>query len=388
MIRRHIFLGALPVLLLVVGIQQLARFGTTAHNLTSEEFQQVSLQLSEPSGFFGTDNLVSNETSYLHVSPRIEELAAAGQAYIGVGPDQNFTYIAQSRPAVAFIIDIRRDNLLQHLYFKSLFRQSADRWDYLSGLFGRVVPKTFKRSASANAADLVRLFKALPADKAFFEAHLQKLWNSLRRRFPALVTETDRVKVHAIASAFFIDGLDVRYEIPGRRMFTFFPSYAQLMVETDLEGELGHYLNSEEDFQFLKRMQRGNRIIPVVGNFGGYKALRSIGAELRKRGFKVSVFYLSNVEFYLFRSHTFRKFIDNVRQLPLDEDSLLIRSYFNNWFGTWRTHPFAVPNYFSTSLTQRIQRFLELDRTVPYYNYWDLVTRDYLGAPARPSPAL
>jgi hypothetical protein len=34
--------------------------------------------------------------------------------------DQSFSYIAAIRPAVAFMIDIRRDNLLMHLMFKAL----------------------------------------------------------------------------------------------------------------------------------------------------------------------------------------------------------------------------------------------------------------------------
>ena len=78
-------------------------------------------QLSERGGYFDTDNLISNEKSYLHVIPALRDGGVTGGAYIGVGPDQNFSYIAQVRPAIAFIVDIRRDNLLLHLLFKALF---------------------------------------------------------------------------------------------------------------------------------------------------------------------------------------------------------------------------------------------------------------------------
>src|SRR5687768_12006813 len=104
--------------------------------------------LSEPPGYFDTDNLISNERSYLDVMPALRALPAGG-AYIGVGPDQNFTYIAATRPAIAFIVDVRRDNLLLHLLFKALFQLSSSRPDYLSLLFGLPPPAAFKADGAA-----------------------------------------------------------------------------------------------------------------------------------------------------------------------------------------------------------------------------------------------
>src|SRR5471030_874151 len=90
-------------------------------------------QLSEPEGVFDADdNLITNERSYLHVMPALHDSGATGGAYIGVGPDQNFSYIAQVRPAIAFIVDVRRDNLLLHLLFKALFELSPTRAEYLA----------------------------------------------------------------------------------------------------------------------------------------------------------------------------------------------------------------------------------------------------------------
>jgi len=97
-------------------------------------------ELSEPEGAFDTDNLISNERSYLHVVPALRNGGVKGGAYIGVGPDQNFSYIAQVRPAIAFIVDIRRDNLLLQLLFKALFAEAPTRIDYVMLLFGRAPP--------------------------------------------------------------------------------------------------------------------------------------------------------------------------------------------------------------------------------------------------------
>src|ERR1700730_18030138 len=96
--------------------------------------------LSERGCFYDIDNLNSNERSYLHVVPALREAGVTGGAYIGVGPDQNFSYIAQVKPAIAFIVDLRRDNLLLHLLFKALFSMSDTRAEYLSLLFGRPIP--------------------------------------------------------------------------------------------------------------------------------------------------------------------------------------------------------------------------------------------------------
>src|SRR5215210_2847962 len=107
---------------------------------TAQSFAARVERLSEEGGDFDTDNLISNERSYLDVIPALKAAGVSGGAYIGVGPDQNFSYIAQIRPAVAFIVDIRRDNLLLHLLFKALFSLSRTRVEYLALLFGRAVP--------------------------------------------------------------------------------------------------------------------------------------------------------------------------------------------------------------------------------------------------------
>src|SRR5258707_607516 len=76
--------------------------------LSDSAFAELSSQVSEPGGFFDTDNLISNEDSYLHAITTLQQLGIHGGAYLGVGPDQNFSYIAAIQPQIAFIVDIRR----------------------------------------------------------------------------------------------------------------------------------------------------------------------------------------------------------------------------------------------------------------------------------------
>ena len=108
--------------------------------LTDQEFWKLSTDLSEPNGYFRSDNFLSNETGFQWVIPELKRRIPPGGVYLGVGPEQNFTYISALKPAMAFIIDIRRGNLHEHLLYKALFEMSADRAEFLSRLFSRKRP--------------------------------------------------------------------------------------------------------------------------------------------------------------------------------------------------------------------------------------------------------
>jgi hypothetical protein len=94
------FMRATPtralVVLLLAGI--LGGASAAEHRAQSPSpFAAQIASLSEPAGYFDTDNLISNERSYLQVLPDLGRRNVRGGAYIGVGPDQNFTYIAPPR---------------------------------------------------------------------------------------------------------------------------------------------------------------------------------------------------------------------------------------------------------------------------------------------------
>src|SRR5947209_470652 len=95
--------------------------------LSDVEFWKLSSESSEPDGTFRSDNLVSNESYFQYVIPSLNRTTKPGRVYLGVGPEQNFTYIAALKPAMAFIIDIRRGNLDLHLLYKAVFELSKDR---------------------------------------------------------------------------------------------------------------------------------------------------------------------------------------------------------------------------------------------------------------------
>ena len=128
----------------------------------------------------------------------------------------------------------------------------------------------------------------------------------------------------------------------------------------------------EERLERLERMQAEDRIVPVVGDLAGEHALAAVGADIARRGLVVSVFYTSNVEFYLMQDRTFGRFAATASALPRDEKSVIIRSLFRS------SHPQAVPGYVSTQILQTLDRFASEHRSGGLRTYRDVVLKGAL----------
>jgi hypothetical protein len=342
----------------------------------SKSFAALIERLSEPAGYFDTDNLISNERSYLHVMGELERLGVRGGAYIGVGPDQNFSYIAQVRPAIAFIIDIRRDNLLQHLLFKALFALSQNRIEYLSLWLGRPLPDNPAAWGDQPIDALVAHVDGPPADAERNTAIGDAIWNSVSS-FGLPLSEGDSATIRRFHRAYVEAGLGLRFHSFNRPPLPDYPTLEQLLLEQDLSGQLTSYLASETSFQYVKSLEDTDLVVPVVGDLGGEHALAAVGSFLTERGLKLSALYTSNVEFYLMRQGSFDRFSENMLRLPRDDRSVIIRSYFNRGFG--RVHPQYMPGYRSTQLMQTVSSFADEYSSGGYPTYWDLVTKHSIG---------
>jgi hypothetical protein len=108
------------------------------------------------------------------------------------------------------------------------------------------------------------------------------------------------------------------------------PSYVVMMTSTDLAGRTWSYLATEDNFRYVKEMQRKNLIVPLVGDFAGPSVIRNIGRYVKDRQATVSAFYVSNVERYLAGSQ-WQSFFSNVATLPLDASSVFIRFVDNDF---------------------------------------------------------
>jgi hypothetical protein len=300
-------------LLLAPGDQRVAtRTSGLPPSLSDHDFWQLSADASEPSGYFRSENLTSNELQFQHVIPDLIRRTRPSGVYLGVGPEQNFTYLAAVRPSMAVIFDIRRGNLLLQLMYKTLFEMASDRADFVSLLFSRPRPSGLGRDSAVT--QLFSRFADVPESRAAYAQNLKAIEDRLTRIHHLPLSVEDLDGVEHVYESFYANGYRVRYS----------PSYDELMTATDEAGAHRSYLATEANFAFVKDLESKNLVVPVVGDFGGSKAIRHIGAYLTTHNATVSAFYLSNVEQYL--SEKTLEFCRNVESLPLDAASTFIRS--------------------------------------------------------------
>jgi hypothetical protein len=238
-------------------------------------------------------------------------------------------------------------------------------------LFGKPLPKTAGWEQKG-IKELVDYIDNTPADAKLFEKTSSELRREIQK-FGLSVSGSDLDSIGKIHEAFFEAGLDIRYSSHHRPPRSIYPTYRELILERDLAGNQQHYFNSEDDFQFLKKMQEQDLVVPLVGDLSGPQAMKAIGKYVAEIKEKISAFYVSNVEFYLVRQGTYDKFIENVKSLPIDRNSLIIRSYFNYYAPP---HPQAEGNHFSTQLIQRIEDLLKMCQAGECENYMDIVTKN------------
>jgi hypothetical protein len=270
---------------------------------------------------------------------------------MGVAPDQNFTYITALQPAIAFIVDIRHQNAIQHLMYKALIEMSKDRADFLAKLFARAPLEGVDTAASVSV-----LFNALrkqTPDSARYRENLKAITDRLVGVHRFALSDSERVSLGCVYGAFFTQGPELNYSYssecrspgqygygyggfggpgPGRGGF-WMPTYEAMVSETDSAGKNWSYLGSEAAFRALKTMQERNLIVPITGNFAGPSAVRAVGQWARDHHAKVTTYYVSNVEQYLFQQgDEAKRFYENVATLPIDSTSTFIRSFAGGRF--------------------------------------------------------
>lgn len=314
---RHLRIAVPLVALLVArSVWPAARAGLP-ERLSDAAFWQLSHDSSEGGGFFRGENitnLTSNERRLQDVIPDLLKRAGTGGVYLGVGPEQNFTYIAALKPDLAVIFDIRRGNLDLQLMYKAIFELAADRAEFVSLLFSK--PRPAGLSSRSTAAQLFGAFAGSTTSEALYKRNLAAIEDRLKRTHGLPLAADDVAGLEAVYQAFYWNGYAVRAT----------PTYADLMMATDAAGVARSFLSSEARFAVVKDLESRNLVVPVVGDFAGPKAIRAIGVYLEAHNAVVSAFYLSNVEQYLARYGTWDLFCRNIATLPLDARSTFIRS--------------------------------------------------------------
>ena len=325
---------AVLVLVLLLALLIVGAAAPQAANLPSQlsdaEFWQIFTEFSEPGGDYPYENFVTNEETIQDIMPVLTRVTKPGGVYLGVGPEQNFTYAAGVKPKMAFVFDIRRQNAIELLMYKAIFEMSPTRGDFVSTLFSIKTPS--KVSVTATAGGVFLSIDGIKADKAFYTQNLVAIKASLAKHKFRLSSE-DLGKVEYIYDAFFRGGPQIDYKFASAfpAGMAPAPNYIQAMTDTDADRKQWSFLATEESYKAVRDMQLKNLFIPVVGDFSGTRAIRRVADYIRQHNAIVSAFYLSNVEFYLETPNRggspekIQVFYQNAAALPVDRSSLFIR---------------------------------------------------------------
>jgi hypothetical protein len=339
--------------------------------LSDEGFWKLVSEFSESGGTFVSDNFVSNELAFQDVLTNLTEGRSPGGVYLGVGPEQNFTYIAALKPKIAFILDIRRQNMVEHLMYKALFEMSADRADFLSRLFSRSRPSSLGKESSA--VTLFSAFSDVPADQELFQQTLAAIKQKLTVDHKFGLTTDDENSITKIMTAFFIGGPNLTYSGPRPPTRTILPTYEELMTDSDSNGKTRSFLAAEENFAAVQQLEKDNLIVPVVGDFGGTTAIHSVGQYLKEHDGTVTAFYVSNVEQYLFMSEAWKNFYTNVAELPLDSKSVFIRPLIDVGSGSYTASPLFRTGFRWNTLLFPMQDLVSAFHSGMIHNYYDII---------------
>ena len=337
-------------------------------------FSRLVRQLSESGGFFDSDNIISNETSYLHVIDGLRRLRVRGGVYVGVGPDQNFSYILAVRPAIAFMLDIRRDNMFEHLLFKAIFALADNRVEYLCRLFeadpaqrrgGRGAPHRSRPCLSRHHGNR---FRFRPRDEARDRRQIAS--------FGVALSAQDLEVIDRYRAQFVAEGLDVRFSSFNRNNRTGYRTFGGSYWSATDPSDSRTISSPRNRTSTSSRSRQRTLSFPWSAMSRVTRRSSRSAGYARARGEAISVFYISNVEQYLMRDGLFPQFAENVKRLPRDSKSVFIRSYFGR-FGM--NPPLSMPGHLSTSILATMDSFVKEYEAGNIRSYIDLIDHGYVG---------
>ena len=200
------------------------------------------------------------------------KLANRGGVYIGVATDQNYTMAAAMRAELLVLMDYDMEVVNVHRIYHALIKASPTPLD-LRGLF--------QQKNAPKAVEILGTAGTTPADSA----HLVQIYNRYRERMATYLYHVANVRV-------------------GQRHPT--------------------WLGDPEIYNYVRALVQGGRVIARQGDLNGGTTLKSIGDTARALKLNVHAIYTSNAEGFFKYTPAFR---ENLKSLPIDEKSVMIRTY-------------------------------------------------------------
>lgn len=344
-----------------------------------DQFIRDELHRAAVPSNYTLDCFVSSEVAYNDVIRRCMPVSEqpAG-AYLGVGPDQNFTYIGALRPKFAVILDARLDNLLEHLLFKLLFIEAHNALDYLCLLLGRKRPEP-SESLAEGASALLSRFAAQPMDEAGAAACQQHVAAAFSQRWgvgPELLGRVQRLQQVFVSRQLRVTSVSESCLANLDKI----PDFEEVIRATTPEGFNFHYLTCPRRFAYVKAMQEADQIVPVLGGVPDLTSLARSVQLIQQAGLRLSSVYLSNLEEFMLQRYVisddritarpnpsgelvdsyrmlYDLMVDELAALPADENAVLIRFYFPGELGGRKLGVFPWLEGHVIALSRFIRRY-------------------------------
>jgi hypothetical protein len=240
-------LSAMPVPVAASSAQRPEQPPSLPDRLSDAEFWTLVSDISEPGGYFQiTDNYTSNERESGELFSALRERGVRGGVYLGVGPEQNFSYIAAVRPAMAFIVDIRRQAVMQHLMYKAVFELTKDRADFISLLFS--LPRPDGLDDTTSIQRIWGAYEPVATDAAAVAKNSTRIVEHLTKTHRFTFTADEAGQLESVLGAFVRYGPDISTRgAPGRRVAGNGATFADLTSwSLDASGHPQSFLSTEE----------------------------------------------------------------------------------------------------------------------------------------------
>ena len=337
---------ALPLLL---ASGNLSARADDAKKRASRLIQQLG---DKPVGPASADNLMTNEDSIASVVDEIDSKVPAGQVYLGVGPDQNFTLMTHARPAAGFIIDYRRKNQLLHFLHQALLQISESRIEYLENFWARPFSGPRHHQMQLSAEGFMAGFDKVEIDQRKLREVQEKVrveigrWHELS---PDELNEIARIQARLAGP-----GPEARF-----LALKMYPTIRQMITGPSRSGKPGHWLADDESYATMRQLSLSGQIYPIAGDWaanaeGGETVFSKLAAHLRQESRQVGCYYISDVEFFVFRSGRFSDYLANLALLPWHPGAVVIRTSTREI-----SHRERMPGKSSTTICRPVKAFLE-----------------------------
>jgi hypothetical protein len=283
-------------------------------------------------------------------------------AYLGVGPCQNFTYVGALMPSLAIVVDARVDNLVEHLMFRLVFERADDPLQYLALLFSREVPAAGRHAAVRSPAELVDAFHRLAWSADVCQQNVRWLEDEMRTRWqapPGALRRLARIYDEFSRRQLAITSVSEACLANLDRI----PTFEEVLLASSSQGFNFHFLTDRDRYAYVRDLQLRSRVVPVLGSLTAVDMVSRVNRILDAEGCRLATVYLSNMEEFLLdryrigddrvterpnpdglmagaHGEVYDRLVRNLAALTRTDDCGLIRFYFpgshaGRLYGVW-----------------------------------------------------